>query len=79
MSDPHMPAHIANRGEERKTRLHTGLQGLLIYVVGKGSNAFVGNGGQREEVLCVGAETFHHVGRRRPERFGDLTGTRRKT
>lgn len=42
-------------------RLHTGLQGLLRYVICKGSNAFVRDGGQGEVVLCVWAETFHNI------------------
>lgn len=58
--------HKENR---RYDWLRTGLQGPLWYLVGEGSDAFVGDGCQREVVLCVGPETFQNVGGRGGKRF----------
>ena len=44
-----------------KKVLHTGLQGLLQYVIGEGSDAFVRYGCQGKVVLCVWAETFDNI------------------
>lgn len=40
---------------------HTGLRGALSDLVGEGSDALARNGSQREGVLRVCSQTFHHI------------------
>lgn len=40
---------------------HTCLRRALVDLVGERSDAFVGNGSQREGVFGVGAQTLHHI------------------
>lgn len=41
--------------------IHTCLRRALVDLIGERSDAFVGNGSQREGVFGVGTQTLHHI------------------